>query len=109
MDVDTPGALLVQITDAARAAVDEKLPERTHAGRPPAGPVSDHQVSELQKLAPLVPLGQAQECVHADDETETSVRILMSQLGQGLDGVGGACLANLAIVDHESGMTLRGE
>ena len=59
---------------------------------------------ELQQLAPLVPFGQAQKGVHADDEAQAPVRILVAQLAERLDRIGWAFLAHLAIVDHEPGL-----
>src|SRR5882757_1583054 len=66
--------------------------------------MSDYQVGQLQQLTPLMPFRQAQEGIHAYDQTQASVRILVPQLGQRLDRVGRTLFAHLAIVDHETGL-----
>src|SRR5579863_4485441 len=63
-----------------------------------------HQMGQLQQIPPLMPFWQAQEGIHAHDQTEAPVRILVTQLGQGLDRVGRPLFAHLSIVDHEAGL-----
>ena len=73
---------LVQIVDAPGAAVDHQLAQGPAGRRAPAGAVRDHHVRKLQDLAPLMPLRQAQERIHAHDEAERAVGMLSPQLGE---------------------------
>src|ERR1700722_16408007 len=106
MDVDAAGARFVQIADSTGAPIAQKLSQRPHPGRTPARTMSNHQMGQLQQLAPLMPFRQAQEGVHTDDQAEAAVRILVTQLRQGLDRVGRAGLAHLTIVDDETGLAV---
>src|ERR1700679_3426619 len=104
MDVDAPGALFVQIADSARAAIHEQFPERSHARCTPSRTMRHHQMRELQEFPPLMPLRQAQESVHPDDEAKAAVRILVPQFPQSLDRIRRPLLAHFTIVDYEAGL-----
>src|ERR1700744_642 len=95
-------ARLVQVIDATGAPVHQQLAERSHPGRAPARPVRHDQVRQLQQFLPLVPLRQAQESVHADDQAEAPVRVLMSQFAQGLDRIRRSFLADFAVIDQKA-------
>ena len=58
--------------------------------------------ASCRSLAPLMPLGQAEERVHADDQTERVERMLGTQLAQRQHRVGRALAPHLAIVDDEA-------
>ena len=77
------GECLVQIVDASRASIDHELAERATRRSSPAGTVRDHHVRELQDLAPLMPLRQAEKRIHAHDQAERTVGMFAPQLGQG--------------------------
>ena len=64
----------------------------------------DDHVRELEQLAPAVPVRQAQERIHAEQQTQRPARKFGAQLGQRVDGVGRSRAANLAIVDDECGL-----
>ena len=105
MNVNTSGALFVQVIDSPGAAVHQKLAQRSHSRRSPPRTMRDHQMGQLQEFSPLMPLGQTEEGIHADNETEAPVRILMPQLGQGLHGIRWPLLAHLAVIDGEARLT----
>ncbi len=81
------GLGLVQITDTVRAAVRQELTERAHVRGAPSGPVSDDNMGKLQNFTPVIPLGQAQERIHTDDQTDRTQRKFRAQCRQGIDRV----------------------
>ena len=48
-----------------------------------------------------MPVRYSEERVHAEEQTQRPLRKFLAQLGQRIDGVGSACAAHLAIIDHE--------
>ena len=51
-----------------------------------------------------MPVRQSEKCVHAEQQAQRALRKFLAQLGQRVDGVGGARAAHFAIVDDERGL-----
>ena len=80
---------------AAGAAIDHDLAQRPLRRRLPAGPVRDDDVREIEDLLPAVPVRQAEEGVHAQQQAQRALRKFLAQLGQRIDRVGRARCAAL--------------
>ena len=67
MYIDAAGAVLVQLPHAAGASIDHDLSEPAHRRGLPARAVRDDDVRKIEQLAPAVPVGRPEECVHAKE------------------------------------------
>src|SRR3984957_6477862 len=102
MHVNTTGKLLVQLADAAGAVVHHHFPERPAGSRAPARAVCHDDVRKAEKVAPAVPLWQAEERVHAEQQAQRALRELRAQLRERVDRVGGTRTAYLAVIHDEA-------
>ena len=87
MDINAPGGPLVQLADGARAAVYHHFTEGPAGRRFPAWAMGDDDMREIEQLTPAVPIGQAEECVHAQQQTKRAIGVLTTQLREGVDRV----------------------
>ena len=58
----------------------------------------DHHMREIEKLAPAVPVRQAEKSVHSKQQTQGALRKFPAQLGERVERVGRARAPDLAIV-----------
>ena len=66
------------------------------------------QVREFQNLTRAMPVRQAQESVHAEEQAQGALGKFSAQLDERIHGIGHATAANFAVVDHEGGLVRDG-
>src|SRR5215472_11461069 len=72
--VQTARGPLVQIADRAGAVVDHELTEGSLDRSFPPGAMRDDDVGQIEQLAPAAPARQAEEGVHAEQQTQGALR-----------------------------------
>src|SRR5690606_25960636 len=82
--------------------------ERAGLRREPAGAVRDDEMRKLEQLLPAMPLRQAQERVHAEQQAERPRAVFRAKALERIDRVGDAAACDLAVVRDEPFVTRNG-
>src|SRR5690606_16268977 len=107
-DVHAAGRRAAQILGAERPPRAQELTERAGLRREPAGAVRDDEMRKLEQLLPAMPVRQAQERVHAEQQAERPRAVFRAKALERIDRVGDAAACDLAVVRDEPFVTRNG-
>ena len=68
LEMDAAGQTCKELLRLHRAALEIQLAQRAAARSVPARPLCDRDVSQVEQLTPLVPIGQVQKRVHPEQQ-----------------------------------------